>query len=176
MIEILLSTLSKPKEEISYQNVCVQVSYLNLKDNLRKVIDQPEIHVLSTKIFELFGDQVLKAYATPLSATTDKNEKLVELTTRDFILNYTQLLLQKYCETQEGLAKMHKKLHSAEVLVEASAEIADGDSDRPCVVNKYEKPLMDTIELAFTYVEAHLAQILTLTSQQEAVPQDLIGA
>ena len=121
MIEILLGALSKPKEEISYQNVCVQVSYLNLKDNLRKVIDRPEIHVLSTKIFELFGDQMLKAYAKPLSATTDKNEKLVELTTRDFILNYTQLILQKYCETQEGLAKMHKKLHSAEVVLEASA-------------------------------------------------------
>jgi hypothetical protein len=84
------------------------------------VIDRPEIHVLSTKIFELFGDQMLKAYAKPLSATADKNEKLVELTTRDFILNYTQLILQKYCETQEGLTKMHKKLHAAEVL-DASA-------------------------------------------------------
>ena len=99
----------------------------------------------------------------------------MELTTRDFILNYTQLLLQKYCETQEGLAKMHKKVHAAEVLLEASAAI-DGDSQSPCVVNKYEKPLMDTIELAFTYVEAHLAQILTLTSQREAAPQDLLAA
>jgi len=118
MIEILLGALSKPKEEISFQNVCVQVSYLNLKDNLRKVIDRPEIHVLSTKILELFGDQMSKAYAKPLSTSTDKNEKLVELTTRDYILNYTQLVLQKYCETQEGLAKLHKKLHPAEAVKE----------------------------------------------------------
>jgi len=31
-------------------------------------------------------------------------------------------------------------------------------------VNKYEKPLTDTIELAFQYVEAHLAQVLSLVS------------
>jgi len=56
MIEILLAALSKPKNEVSYQNICVQISYLNLKDNMRKVIDKPEIHSLSLKIFELFSD------------------------------------------------------------------------------------------------------------------------
>ena len=43
MVEILLLTLDKPREEISLQNLCVQISYLNLKDNLRKVIEHPKI-------------------------------------------------------------------------------------------------------------------------------------
>lgn len=42
MVEILYSGLNKPKKEISLQNASVQISYFNLKDNLKKVIDNPK--------------------------------------------------------------------------------------------------------------------------------------
>jgi hypothetical protein len=54
MVEILLTTLSKSISEISLQNVCVQISYLNLKYNLRKVIEHPKIQDLTVKIFEFY--------------------------------------------------------------------------------------------------------------------------
>ena len=39
MIEILYAGLNKPKKEISLQNACIQISYFNLINNLKKVID-----------------------------------------------------------------------------------------------------------------------------------------
>jgi hypothetical protein len=60
MVEILLTTLSKSRSEISFQNVCVQISYLNLKDNLRKVIEHPKIQDLTVKIFEFYSNFINK--------------------------------------------------------------------------------------------------------------------
>jgi hypothetical protein len=107
MIQILLDGLNKP--EISLQNICVQISYLNLKDNLKKVVDHPRIQDLTLKISELFSRSLIyKDY----SRHPSNQENVVELTTRSYLLNYTQLVLQKYCEEQEHMVAKCKKLQS----------------------------------------------------------------
>jgi len=78
MVEILLDGLSKPREEMSLQNICVQICYLNLKDNLKKVIDHPKISLLTSKICELFSEPLVgKAYKEH-SGHLSNQDRLVE--------------------------------------------------------------------------------------------------
>jgi hypothetical protein len=58
MVEILFDAVSKPKENLSLQNLCVQISYLNLKDNQKKVIDHPKMWELVKKLSKLYSDIV----------------------------------------------------------------------------------------------------------------------
>ena len=44
--------------------------------------------------------------------------KLVEQTTKSFILNYAQLVLQMYCETQESLISKQKKMQSQQMAMD----------------------------------------------------------
>ena len=72
MVEILYAGLNKPKKEISLQNACVQISYFNLKDNLKKVIDNPK----NIEKLALLSDLIMKQYS---ELVLDKYDKAVSM-------------------------------------------------------------------------------------------------
>ena len=60
---------------------------------MRKVIDNNEIWELAKKVFDLFSGLIQDAFENPVEESGNKGLKLVETTARDFILNYTQIIL-----------------------------------------------------------------------------------
>jgi hypothetical protein len=123
------------------QNVCVQISYLNLKSNLRKVIDKREISDLYSKVCELFSSHIRQQMDS--SSEPSQLDKLVENTLRSYILNHTQLILQIYCESQEALVKKAKEMQNQEI----KGEIGP---------NPYERQLVEVCTLVFKYLSQHL--------------------
>ena len=124
MVEILLNDLRKPKEDLSLQSLCVQISYLNLKDNLKKVIDHPKIFDLTEKICQLNSDLIQNSYKDCMKREMNNSRnELIEHTTKSYILNYTQLVLRKYCETQENMMNLQKKLNNSKLQVDIQGKV-----------------------------------------------------
>lgn len=186
MVEILLDGLNKPSQEMSLQNICVQISYLNLKDNLKKVIDHPKISLLSSKICELFSGPLAERAYKERSAQLSNLDKLVEQTTKSYLLNYTQLVLQRFCEEQENMVSRCKKLQSQQnqILAEAKGdtEPADASPLPPCErgaeapsasldCNRFQAQFVEVTELAYDYLKRHLQTMLETAEAESKVAQ-----
>lgn len=71
---------------------------------------------------------------------------MLEHTVQAILLNYSQLILQKYCETQEHLVSQVRKQKE--------------QSEQPNLHNKYLKPLIELTDMTLTYLEKHLLIML----------------
>ena len=175
MVEILLDGLNKPRQELSLQNICVQISYLNLKDNLKKVLDHTEISKLTSKICELFSAPLVERAYVERSGRLSSLDKLVEQTTKSYLLNYTQLVLQRFCEEQENMVSKCKKLQSqqSQSLAEEKDDKEPADASplprgekgaeglaASLDCNQFQKQFVEVTELAYNYLERHLQAML----------------
>ena len=111
-----------------------------MKNNLRKVICTPEISDLYCKVCELFS-----SLSKQISRSTEPSQldSLVEKTMQSYILNHTQLILQMYCEEQEGIGKRVKKA-------------AEGGEPETNFSNQYLSQLIQVCTVTFRYLSDHL--------------------
>lgn len=79
---------------------------MNLKDNQKKIVDHPLMWDLVKKLSLLYSEMVIKNMERDKQSSL---ENLLEHTVQAILLNYSQLILQKYCETQEHLVSQARK-------------------------------------------------------------------
>jgi hypothetical protein len=75
-------------------------------------MDHPKISTLTSKISEHFSEPLMSKSYMKSSCLLSNQDKLVEKTTKSYLLNYTQLVLQRFCEEQENMISKFKKLQT----------------------------------------------------------------